>query len=70
MAVATFLGVYPVAMILNLTLGPAIRSWHFVLGNAVFNAWVIALLTWVVMPIVTRLLHGWLYPDRDKEFKR
>ena len=38
MAVATFLGVFPVAMVLNLTLGPAIQSWPFVLGNAVFNA--------------------------------
>jgi hypothetical protein len=35
MAVATFLGVFPVAMVLNLTLGPVIRSWPFVLGNAV-----------------------------------
>ena len=63
MAVATFLGVFPVAMILNLTLGPAIRSWPFVLSNAVFNACVVALLTWVVMPLVTRALHGWLHPE-------
>src|SRR5216117_1864390 len=38
MAVATFLGVFPVAMTLNLTLGPVIKSWHFLLSNAVFNA--------------------------------
>src|SRR5438128_10211854 len=31
MAVATFLGVFPVAMILNLTIGPALRSWNFIL---------------------------------------
>src|SRR3977135_3733712 len=31
MAVTTFLGVFPVAMILNLTLGPVIQSWHFVI---------------------------------------
>ena len=61
MAVATFLGVFPVAMILNLTLGAAIRPWNFILGNAVFNACVVALLTWVVMPLITRALHGWLY---------
>jgi antibiotic biosynthesis monooxygenase (ABM) superfamily enzyme len=60
MAIATFLGVFPVAMILNLTLGPVIRSWHFVLANAVFNVFVIALLTWVVMPLITRVLHPWL----------
>ena len=62
MALATFLGVFPVAMGLNLTLGPAIRPWHFVLSNAIFNACVVILLTWVVMPLVTRALHRWLFP--------
>jgi uncharacterized protein len=69
MAAATFLGVFPLAMILNLTLGPVIRSWNFVLSNAVFNACVVAGLTWVVMPLLTRLLHRWLQPQpqtRDK----
>jgi len=70
MAVATFLGVFPVALVLNLTLGPVIRSWHFVLSNAVFNVCVVTLLTWVVMPLVTRLLHGWLHPHRDKDLLR
>lgn len=63
MAVATFLGVFPVAMILNLVLGPTIKSWPFVLRNASFNACVVGLLTWVVMPVVTRLLHDWLHPQ-------
>ena len=63
MAVATFIGVFPLAMILNLTIGPVIREWPFVPRNAVFNACVVALLSWVVMPVVTRLLHGWLQPE-------
>jgi antibiotic biosynthesis monooxygenase (ABM) superfamily enzyme len=67
MAVATFLGVFPVAMVLNLALGPVIRSWHFVLRNAVFNLCVVTLLTWVVMPVVTRWLDAWLHPHRDKD---
>ena len=70
MAVATFLGVFPVAMILNLTLGPTIKSWPFILRNAVFNACVVALLTWVVMPLITRALRAWLHPDTGKTFKR
>ena len=70
MAVATFLGVFPVAMVLNLTLGPVIRSWHFVLGNAVFNLCVVSLLTWVVMPPVTRALHGWLQPHHDNPLEK
>ena len=60
MAFATYLGVLPVVMALALTLGPLIRSWNFILNNVVFNACVVALLTWVVMPLLTRALHGWL----------
>ncbi len=63
MAFATFLGVFLLAMILNLTLGPLIREWPFVPRNAVFNAAVVALLAWVVMPLLTRLLHRWLQPQ-------
>ena len=66
MAVATFLGVFPTAMILTLTIGPAIKSWPFIPRNAVFNACVVALLTWVVMPLLTRLLHPWLHPQTKK----
>ena len=62
MAIATFLGVFPVAMVLNLALGPTIQSWPFVLKNAAFNLCVVFLLTWVVMPLMTRALHGWLHP--------
>ncbi len=61
MAIATFLGVFPTATLLNLTLGPAIRSWPFVVSGVVFNAAMVALLTWIVMPLVTRALHGWLH---------
>ena len=63
MAVVTFLAVFPVATVLNLTLAPMIRSWHFLFAGAVFNACIVALLTWLVMPLMTRLLHGWLHPE-------
>jgi uncharacterized protein len=61
MAVATYLGVVPVIMGLSLTIGPVVRSWNFLLNNLVFNACVVALLTWVVMPFITRILHRWLH---------
>ena len=60
MAIATYLGVVPVIMFLSLTLGRLIQNWNFILNNIVFNAFVVALLTWVVMPVITRALHGWL----------
>ena len=70
MALATFLGVFPTASILNLTLGPAIRPWPFILSSVVFNGCMVALLTWMVMPLVTRALQGWLHPHRDKDLAK
>ena len=67
MAVATYLGVVPVIMGLSLTLGRLTGTWNFVLGNLVFNACVVALLTWVVMPLITRALHGWLNANSSEE---
>ena len=66
MAIATYLGVVPTIMTLALTLGPLIRSWNLVLNNLVFNACVVVLLTWVVMPLITRALHGWLQAGESK----
>jgi antibiotic biosynthesis monooxygenase (ABM) superfamily enzyme len=66
MAIATFLGVFPTATILSLTLGKAVQPWPFLLGGTVFNAAMVALLTWVVMPLVTRALHGWLHSNERK----
>ena len=66
MAISTFLGVFPVALVLGLTLSPVLGSWPFILRNAVFNACVVGLLTWVVMPVITRALHGWLHAEERK----
>lgn len=66
MAVATYLGVLPVVMFLALTLGRLIRSWNFVANNIVFNAFVVALLTWVVMPAITKVLDRWLHGEYRK----
>src|SRR5262245_22956330 len=63
MAMATFLGVFPTALGLNLTLGRLIQPWPVVLGSVVFNAAMVILLTWVVMPLITRALHGWLHAE-------
>jgi hypothetical protein len=63
MAIATYLGVVPVIMFLSLTLGRLIQNWNFVVNNIVFNAFVVVLLTWVVMPLITRALHSWLHSE-------
>ncbi len=60
------LPVFPTAAMLNLTLGRAIQSWPFILGSAIFNACMVSLLTWAVMPLVTRALHDWLHSNERR----
>jgi antibiotic biosynthesis monooxygenase (ABM) superfamily enzyme len=63
MAIATFIGVFPVSTIVGLLVVPHIQQLPLLLVNAVVAAIIVILLTWIVMPIVTRLLHKWLFPE-------
>jgi antibiotic biosynthesis monooxygenase (ABM) superfamily enzyme len=62
MAVATLLGVYPTSLFLSLALGELVHAWPLLVRSLVIAASMVALLTWVVMPNVTKLLHKWLHP--------
>jgi len=63
MAVVTWLGVWPTAHLVNGALDPArlleLTGWW---KGAVIAAIVVSLLTWAVMPGLTRLFHRWLRP--------
>jgi antibiotic biosynthesis monooxygenase (ABM) superfamily enzyme len=61
MAVATLIGVYPTSLFLSATVGQAVQTWPFLLRGLVFAACMVAMLTWVVMPLVTRVLRSWLH---------
>ncbi|WP_234543088.1 antibiotic biosynthesis monooxygenase [Streptomyces shenzhenensis] len=64
-AMAVFLAIYPLVMVLNLTVNKALLN----AGLPVFamlyvsNVVSVVLLTWVVMPPLTRLLRFWLAPE-------
>jgi len=60
MALATLVGVFPTAMLLAVTLIPVTLSWPLAVGQLVIAVVMVALLTWVVMPVVTKILGGWL----------
>lgn len=67
MAIATAIGVYPTSLFLGETVGRLTYPWPLLGRTAVFAIVMVALLTWVVMPFVTRVLHAWLHPsDKTK----
>jgi hypothetical protein len=67
MAAATLLGVYPTSLFLGATVGGAVHAWPSPARSLVIAGCMVALLTWVVMPLVTRLLHGWLHSPIEKK---
>ena len=61
MAVATYLGVVPVTIFTSQTVGQLLKGQNYFVANLVANACVVALLAWVMMPLVTRILKRWLH---------
>jgi antibiotic biosynthesis monooxygenase (ABM) superfamily enzyme len=64
MALATWLGIFPVVTVIFILLGPWLDLLPLVLHTLILTAMVATLMTYVIMPHMTRLLAFWLYPDR------
>jgi antibiotic biosynthesis monooxygenase (ABM) superfamily enzyme len=62
MALVTWLGVNVAVIGLTLLLGPVVGAWPLVPQALFVNGLVVVLLTWVIMPLLTRLFRPWLYP--------
>jgi len=60
MALATLCGVFPTALFIAYVLGPLIKNWPLPLRQLAIAMAMVGLLTWVVMPFVTKVLKGWL----------
>ncbi len=65
MATVTWLGVNMAVISLVLLLDPVLREWPFLVRSLFVNALVVVLLTWVIMPLLTRLLRPWLFPSQS-----
>lgn len=61
-AILVLLGLYPLVLLLNPVLRPLIGDWPTAPRTLVSLVISIALMVWVVMPRLTRLFFGWLYP--------
>ncbi|HYR50914.1 MAG TPA: antibiotic biosynthesis monooxygenase [Candidatus Eisenbacteria bacterium] len=64
MALVTFLGAYPLMSTLQPLLAFLLPGWHPLLRNVVAAAVAVASLTWLVMPLLTRIFAGWLFGAR------
>lgn len=64
MAIATLCGVFPTSLFLSLTLGPLIQHLPMPLRSLSIAICMVALLTWVVMPQVIRILKPWLHNSK------
>ncbi len=70
MAVVTLLAVYPLSMVLGITVGNWISAWPILLNALIFNALIVTGLTWFLMPVLTRLFNPWLYPESGNSVLR
>jgi uncharacterized protein len=66
MALVTWATIFPLITLVVVATAPLLGPLPLVARLAVTTAVTVSLMTWVVMPRVTRLLHPWLYPDIPK----
>jgi len=64
MAVLTWAAIFPLITLMVVASAPLIGPLPLVPRLAVTTLVTVSLMTWVVMPRLTRLLRGWLYPGR------
>jgi antibiotic biosynthesis monooxygenase (ABM) superfamily enzyme len=61
MVPVTLLAIYPLILLAQATLVPLLSGWPVLLRTLVTSALLVCLMTYVAMPLVTRLFSRWLY---------
>ena len=64
MAIVTWLAVFPLVAVIFSLFGQWLNLLPTLLRTLVFSAVMVTLMTYVIMPRMTRLFSFWLYPDR------
>ncbi len=65
MATLTWIAIFPLVNIINLLLGSTLNSLPSLLRSLIMTVILVPLMTYVVMPRMTRLFTWWLYPHRQ-----
>ena len=60
----TLIGAYPLVVLVSALIMPRLIGWPLLLRSAVLPVILLTLMTYVVMPPLTRLFRTWLYPPR------
>ena len=64
MALVTLCGVLPASLLLNLTVAGWLHEAPLVLRALVISALMVMMLTWILMPLLTKLFKPWLHANR------
>ncbi|MFM2313834.1 MAG: hypothetical protein RLZZ04_3110 [Cyanobacteriota bacterium] len=64
MAIITWIAIFVLIVIINLLFGSFLASLPMLLRSLVLTVGLVGLMTYVVMPRMTRLFSGWLYPRK------
>lgn len=67
MAIATFLALFPTINLVNLTINPLLDGLHEIIRLAITVMITVALMTYLIMPLMIRLLAFWLYKNLQNE---
>ena len=67
MATVTLLGVYPISLLIGVTISPQLQKLPLALNLFIVSAAIVACLTWLVMPRLTRWLKPWLNAQPEKK---
>jgi hypothetical protein len=60
LALLTWAGAYAVILLVLTIGGPAMAGWPLAVRALVASGLMVAAMTWVIVPVVTRLFRGWL----------
>jgi len=60
LALLTWAGAYTVVLLVLAVGGPAMAGWPLAVRALVLSGLMVAAMTWVIVPVMTRLFRGWL----------
>src|SRR5215207_10860298 len=66
MLLITLMGAYPLVVLYSAFVLPSLEGWPLLVRAAVLPIVLLSLMTYVIMPQLSRLLGGWLYPHQTR----